>query len=123
MSRQNYYKERKRRRKEADGGAVEQLVRGERALQPRLGGRKLFHMPGPKLALEGVAIGRDRFFGVLREKELRRFPPRPGRRTAATACRCFTIWSRTWSLAAPTRHGLLILLISAPMKAFCISAC
>jgi hypothetical protein len=71
MSRQNYYKERKQRAgKEADGGLIEQLVRGERALQPRLGGRKLFHMPGPKLALEGAAIGRDRFFGVLREKDL-----------------------------------------------------
>jgi hypothetical protein len=71
MSRQNYYQARtQRRREEVDGGLIEQLVRGERALQPRLGGRKLFLMPGPKLALEGIAIGRDRFFGVLREKRL-----------------------------------------------------
>jgi hypothetical protein len=96
MSRQNYYKERKQRAgKEADGGLIGQPVRGERALQPRLGGRKLFHMPGPKLALEGITIGRDRFFGVLREKGLRHFPPRPEQRTAGTVCRCFTIWSRT----------------------------
>jgi hypothetical protein len=45
---QNYYKERKqRRRNDVEGGLIEQLVRGERALQPRLGGRKLFHLPEP----------------------------------------------------------------------------
>jgi hypothetical protein len=50
---QNYYKEQKqRRRKEADGGVIEQLVHGERAVQPRLGYRKLFHLPGP------IGIGR-----------------------------------------------------------------
>jgi transposase len=51
MSRQNYYKSRrKRQRREADSGLAEQLVRAERAVQPRLGGRKLFHILGPKLA-------------------------------------------------------------------------
>jgi transposase InsO family protein len=70
MSRQNYYKEGRRRRKEVEGGLIEQLVRGERALQPRLGGKKLFHMLKAKLALEGINVGRDRFFGVLREKRL-----------------------------------------------------
>jgi transposase InsO family protein len=68
MSRQNYYKE--RRRLEADRGLIEQLVRAERAVQPRLGGRKIFHIPGPELASAGVKIGRDRFFEVLREKSL-----------------------------------------------------
>jgi transposase InsO family protein len=71
MSRQNYYKERKlRQRREVDNGLIEQLVRGERAVQPRLGGKKLFHILGPKLACLGVKIGRDRFFDVLREKSL-----------------------------------------------------
>jgi transposase InsO family protein len=51
MSQQNYYKE----RKEADGGLIERLVRGERAVQPRLGGRQ--HRVGP-------------VFGVLRKKRL-----------------------------------------------------
>jgi hypothetical protein len=46
------------------------MVRAERAVQPRLGGRKLFHMLGPELAYAGVKIGRDRFFEVLREKLL-----------------------------------------------------
>lgn len=71
MSRQNYYRERRdRQRREADSGLIEQLVCGERALQPRLGGRKLFHILGPKLADAGVTVGRDRFFEVLREKGL-----------------------------------------------------
>jgi transposase InsO family protein len=71
MSRQNFYKGRTaRRRAEADAGLVEQLVRGERALQPRLGGRKLFKILEPALENEGVKLGRDRFFDVLREKGL-----------------------------------------------------
>jgi len=71
MSRQNYYKARaQRQRREADSDLIERLVRGERAVQPRLGGRKLFHLLAPKLVLEGVKIGRDRFFEVLREKGL-----------------------------------------------------
>ncbi|MDR1232459.1 MAG: IS3 family transposase [Spirochaetaceae bacterium] len=71
MSRQNYYKSRReRQRREADSGLTGQLVRAERAVQPRLGGRKLFHIPGPKLAEAGVTIGWDRFFEVLKEKGL-----------------------------------------------------
>jgi hypothetical protein len=35
-----------------------------------LGGRKLFHILSPKLAEAGAAIGRDRFFEVLKEKGL-----------------------------------------------------
>ncbi|MDR1147478.1 MAG: IS3 family transposase [Spirochaetaceae bacterium] len=71
MSRQNYYKARReRQRMEADSGLIEQLVRAERAVQPRLGGRKLYHILRPELAYAGVKIGRDRFFEVLREKGL-----------------------------------------------------
>jgi transposase InsO family protein len=71
MSRQNYYKARaQRQRREVDSALIEQLVLSERALQPRLGGKKLFHILRPVLAQEGVQIGRDRFFEVLREKSL-----------------------------------------------------
>jgi transposase InsO family protein len=71
MSRQNYYKARKeRQRREADSALIEQLVRAQRAAQPRLGGRKLFHILEPELAYAGARIGRDRFFEVLREKSL-----------------------------------------------------
>jgi transposase InsO family protein len=69
MSRQNYYQvRRERERREVDSGLVEQLVRAERAVEPRLGGRKLYHILGPELGYAGVKIGRDRFFEVLREK-------------------------------------------------------
>jgi transposase InsO family protein len=77
MSRQNFYKGRRaRRRAEADAGLVEQLVRGERALQPRLGGRKLFKILAVALENEGITLGRDRFFDILREKGLL-VPPLP----------------------------------------------
>jgi transposase InsO family protein len=71
MSRQNYCKARRQRQvKEADGGLIEQPVPAERAVQPRLGGRKLLCRPGPEPAEAGPPIGRDRFSGVLREKSL-----------------------------------------------------
>ena len=71
MSRQNYYKGRKARQKAAvDAGLICRLVRRERAVQPRLGGRKLFHLLRAELAENGVKLGRDRFFDVLREHSL-----------------------------------------------------
>ena len=65
-----------RLRAEVDALLVEQLVRGERALQPRLGGRKLFKILIPVLKNEGIKLGRDRFFDILREKGLL-VPPLP----------------------------------------------
>jgi transposase InsO family protein len=77
MSRQNFYKGRAaRRREEVDAELVAHLVRGERALQPRLGGRKLFKILSRMLKKEGIKLGRDRFFDILREKGLL-VPPLP----------------------------------------------
>ena len=71
MSRQNYYKGRKARQRAAvDAGLICRLVRRERAIQPRLGGRKLFYLLHVELAENGVKLGRDRFFEVLRENSL-----------------------------------------------------
>lgn len=71
MSRQNYYKARRvRQRAAVDEALVVELVCRERALQPRLGGRKLLKLLGGALAEAGVAIGRDRFFAVLRGHSL-----------------------------------------------------
>jgi len=71
MSRQNFYKARKHRmRRQVDADLVEQLVKSYRRLQPRLGGRKLFHMCRMQLDEAGVRIGRDLFFSVLKEKGL-----------------------------------------------------
>jgi transposase InsO family protein len=77
MSRQNFYKGRAaRRRAAADAELVEQLVKDERRLQPRLGVRKLLKILAPVLENEGIKLGRDRFFDVLREKGLL-VPPLP----------------------------------------------
>jgi putative transposase len=71
MSRQNYYARRKeRQRKRVDEELVVGLVRQERSLQPRLGGRKLRVLLKPELAQAGVCIGRDRFFEILRPRGL-----------------------------------------------------
>jgi putative transposase len=71
MSRQNYYARRKdRQRQKVDGELVAELVRQERQVQPRLGGRKLCFMLKEVLAEAGVELGRDRFFEVLRKHEL-----------------------------------------------------
>jgi putative transposase len=84
MSRQNYYKQRhERSRRQVDEGLMVALVRRERCLQPRLGGRKLYHMLRQELAEAGVVVGRDRFFEVLRAHHLlvERLPPRACRTT------------------------------------------
>jgi hypothetical protein len=71
MTRQNYYARRQQRRRRAvDSELVVRLVRQERHLQPRLGGRKLRVLLRELLAEAGVRLGRDRFFEVLREQDL-----------------------------------------------------
>lgn len=71
MSRQNYYAARRlRQRREVDEQLVVELVKQERRLQPRLGGRKLLYLLRDEFAEAGVTIGRDRFFEVLAENNL-----------------------------------------------------
>lgn len=71
MSRQNYYKSRQfRRHRSVDEGLLLSLVRRERQVQPRLGGRKLLQRIGQDLTDSEVAIGRDRFFSLLRGHSL-----------------------------------------------------
>jgi putative transposase len=66
MSPQNYYTRRSaRRRQEVDVQLALELVRAQRQQQPRLGGRKLYHLIGPELKAAGVRMGRDRFFEEL----------------------------------------------------------
>lgn len=77
MSRQNYYAGRKQRqRRKVDADLVAELVRQERAMQPRIGGRKLYRVLQPALQEAGVAMGRDRLFEALRERGLL-VPPLP----------------------------------------------
>jgi transposase InsO family protein len=71
MSRQNFYKGRKQRnRHEVDAALIVELVRAERAIQPRLGGKKLYVLLKPKLQEAGIEVGRDRFFKVIAEQGL-----------------------------------------------------
>jgi transposase InsO family protein len=71
MSRQNFYKGRKQRnRHEVDAALIAELVRAERAIQPRLGGKKLYVLLKPKLQEAGIEVGRDRFFKVIAEQGL-----------------------------------------------------
>ena len=67
MTRQNYYKQRKRRKQlEIDENLIVSLVRRERQLQPRLGCRKVHGLLNDELSEAGVEVGRDRMFEVLR---------------------------------------------------------
>jgi len=71
MTRQNYYKTRASRRREAvDGDFVAELVKQMRREHPRMGVRKLHHKLGREFERGGVEIGRDRMFEVLRERDL-----------------------------------------------------
>jgi putative transposase len=71
MSRQNYYARRQRRqRRQVDGELVADLVRQERAVQPRVGVKKLHRMLQEALQEAGVVLGRDRLFEELRRRDL-----------------------------------------------------
>ena len=70
MSRQNYYAARRlRQHRKVDEALILELVRRERRLQPRLGGRKLLRMLQPDMQEAGVEVGRDRFFETTDQEE------------------------------------------------------
>ena len=71
MSRQNYYAARRlRQRRHVDEAMILELVKRERRMQPRLGGRKLRHLLRSDMKDAGVNVGRDRFFELLAEHDL-----------------------------------------------------
>lgn len=66
MSRQNYYKQRIRRQRQSiDESVMLELVRRERSVQPKMGGRKLHYLLRTEFVSAGISVGRDRFFGFL----------------------------------------------------------
>jgi len=78
MSRQNYYAARRlRQRRQIDEALILELVKRERQLQPRLGGRKLLYLLRADFDDAGVSIGRDRFFELLAEADML-VVPKPG---------------------------------------------
>ncbi len=71
MSRQNYYKSRSlRQSQKVDSELILAYVRKERKVQSMLGGRKLLVRISQPLMAQGVSIGRDKFFNLLRHNNL-----------------------------------------------------
>ena len=71
ISRQAHYQWQHRRAQEAaKHERVLELVTAKRLHQPRLGTRKLLHLMAPTLAAEGMGIGRDALFDLLRWSRL-----------------------------------------------------
>jgi len=71
LTRDAYYKFSKRRKKrEAVATKVVKLVKEERKDQPRVGGRKLYEALHKLFILEGLKVGRDKLFDILREHEM-----------------------------------------------------
>jgi transposase InsO family protein len=71
LTRDAYYKFFKRRKKrEAVAIRVVKLVKEERKDQPRVGGRKLYEALHTLFILEGLKVGRDKLFDILREHEM-----------------------------------------------------
>lgn len=70
-SRQGYY-QRKRQENERSikGLLLLEEIRKIRFRQPRIGGRKLYHLLKPFMDSLGLKLGRDRFFAFLREHDL-----------------------------------------------------
>jgi transposase InsO family protein len=109
MSRQNYYQQRRAREGEGiDEQLVLELVRSERALQPRLGGRKLWRVLSGELKEAGVGLGRDRFFGVLRKHGLLVERRVGGCRTTASGHGFRTYRNLAWELELSGPHQLLV---------------
>ena len=72
MSRQSFYKGHKKRKLcEINSELIVEMVKAERAMQTRLGGKKLYKMLKDQLKEHGVKIGRDRFLKVLAANGLR----------------------------------------------------
>jgi putative transposase len=106
MTRQNYYKTHKTRQRQAvDEDLIKTLVQAERALQPRLGGRKLFKMLTPILKEQGVRIGRDIFFKVLRRNSLllEKLPSSPHTTNSYHSLPIFLNMIKDMTLSAPNQ--------------------
>ncbi len=82
ISRQAHYQWQSRRANdEAKFERVVDLVKEKRLRQPRLGTRKLYHLIRPTLAAEGLNLGRDALFDLLRWNRLLVLPRRAYHKT------------------------------------------
>ncbi len=82
ITRQAYYQERRRRAEEmAQDARTLSLVRMIRCRHPKMGARKLLALVQPQLVREGLQIGRDHLFDLLRSENLLVQRERQPRRT------------------------------------------
>jgi putative transposase len=71
ISRQAHYQKQQREvEQRKEDAVVLEMVRQVRRKHPRMGGRKLLFKIQPMLAAEGLQIGRDGLFDLLREQDL-----------------------------------------------------
>lgn len=106
MSRQNFYKSRKsRRRKRVDVSFIRTQVEQQRAIQPRLGGLKLYTILRDTLLDAGIKIGRDRFLNVLRQEGLmlEPLPKQPRTTNSAHNLPVFTNLVKDMELTGPNQ--------------------
>jgi len=91
MSRQNYYKRRQQRQKQAlKEEALLAWVKVERGLQSRLGGLKLHHRM--KEQEVPFSVGRDRFFKFLKRKDLL-ISPEPSTPRTTNSYHCLPVFT------------------------------
>lgn len=91
-SRQAYYRGRHaRRRREVDEAAVVEEVKAQRKLHPRIGTRKLCVLVAPALREQGIALGRDGLFALLKRRGLLIKRRRGGARTTDSR-HVFRVW-------------------------------
>ena len=82
ISRQAHYQMKwQQRRQQAGVAQVVELVQQVRQRHPRMGGRKLYHHLQSDLEQQGIQLGRDRFFEVLRQHDLLLRPKKRAYRT------------------------------------------
>ena len=82
ITRQNYHKGHKvRKKKQADGEWIKQMVLFERIKQPRLGGKKSYIVLKPAMRKAGINIGRDIFLQYYKTEGLTLKPLRRNPRT------------------------------------------
>ena len=76
MTTSNWYRGKKtRERKKVDEDLIIDLIKQERQVHPRMGGRKLLGILRPELIKTDTLVGRDRFFEILRKYDLLVPPP------------------------------------------------
>lgn len=103
VSRQAHYQ--LKRQQQAEAQQVLALVQQIRQRHKRLGGGKLYHELQPELLKQGIQLGRDRFFDLLREHNLLLHPKKRAYRTT---------WAGVWRC----ENLLAQALISRPNQAW-----